>query len=83
MIKEGMLSQRVKEEKEEVLAVTPQVDIERVKFLLETYEETEGEPVVLRRAKFFHKLCTQKTIFIDNNPIWNQQEVAPSALYIS
>lgn len=68
MTKEEKLSQRVRREKEDVLAASPQVDIERVKFLLETYKETEGEPVILRRAKFFNKLCTRKTIFIDNNP---------------
>lgn len=58
------LSDRVRREKEELLSATPRVDIERVKFLLEAYEETEGQPAVIRRARFFDKLCSQKIIFI-------------------
>ena len=63
------LSQRVAKEKEVSLSAPPQVDIERTKFQLESFAETEGQPEVIRRAKFFHKLCCEKGIFIDDNPI--------------
>jgi len=63
------LSDRVKLEKEELLSALPQLDTERIRFLLDVFKETEGEPTIIRRAKFFHRLCTQKTIFIDNNPL--------------
>jgi len=65
----GTLSDRVQKERDTLLSATPQVDIDRLKFLLEVYHETEGQPPVIRRAKLFHKLCCQKGIFIDDNPI--------------
>jgi len=63
------LSERVRREKEELLSAPPKLDTERLKFLLEVYRETEGEPEVIRRAKLFDRLCSEKTIFIDNNPL--------------
>jgi formate C-acetyltransferase len=68
-IPQKSLSERVIREKEELLSAQPRLDIERLKFMLETYKETEGEPEVMRRAKLFERLCSQKTISIDNNPI--------------
>ncbi len=62
-------SERVRQEKEALLSATPRIDVERLKFLLEVYEESEGQPLVIRRAKVFHKLCSEKTIFIDSNPL--------------
>lgn len=65
------LNERVRRLKEEfaLASTSPQIDTERVKFLLEIYRETETEPTIIRRAKLFHKLCSEKTIFIDENPI--------------
>ena len=64
-----MLSERVKREKEELLSAKPQIDIERIKFLLEVYRKTEGQPPAIQRAKLFEKLCSEKAIYIDDNPI--------------
>lgn len=65
----GTLSERVKREKEETLSAIPRVDIDRIKFLLEVYQESEGQPTVIRRAKLFHRLCCERGIFIDDNPL--------------
>ena len=67
------LTERVRKEKEELLSAPANIDIERIKFLLEVYQETEGQPDIIRRAMLFHKLCTEKTIFIDDNPIVGTQ----------
>ncbi len=65
----SLLSERVRKEKEELLSAPPHLDIERIKFMLEVYGETEGEPEAIRRAKFFDKVCSEKTIYIDDNPL--------------
>ena len=65
----SMLSERVKREREELLTATPHVDIEKIRFQLEIEEEARGQPPVIRIAKLFHKLCSEKEIFIDGNPI--------------
>ncbi|MFC2003494.1 pyruvate formate lyase family protein, partial [Chloroflexota bacterium] len=65
----GTLSERVRKEKEELLSTPAQIDVERLKFLLEAYRETEMQPTVMRRAKLFHRICSEKTIYIDDNPI--------------
>jgi len=65
----GVLSERVKREKEELLSAPPQIDTERIKVLLEVYQETKIQPNVIRRAKLFNKLCCEKTLYIDGNPI--------------
>jgi formate C-acetyltransferase len=48
---------------------TPRIDTERLQLLLEVYKETEGQPPVIRASKLFYKLCSEKAIFIDGNPI--------------
>jgi formate C-acetyltransferase len=62
-------SDRVRREKEELFSAPPQIDTERIKILLEVYKETEGQPTAIRRAKLFHRMCCEKTIYIDGNPI--------------
>ena len=65
----GKLSERVAKEKEALLSAEPRIDIERDKALWEAYQETDGQPAVMRQAAFFNKLCCEKTIYIDDNPI--------------
>ncbi|MDP2645649.1 MAG: pyruvate formate lyase family protein, partial [Desulfobacterales bacterium] len=62
-------SERVLREKEELLAAEPKIDVQRLIALLEVYEQTAGQPPVAQVSKLFHKLCLEKEIFIDNNPI--------------
>ena len=63
------LSKRVARMKEEMLSLSPRVDTQRIKVTLEVYEKTKGQPPVILRAKVFEKLCLEKSIFIDDNPI--------------
>ncbi len=65
----GVLSERVKREKETLLSAPPQIDTERIKILLDVYWETKIEPAIIRRATLFHRLCSEKTLYIDENPI--------------
>lgn len=64
-----VLSERVRREKEELLSAPPQIDTERIEILLDVYQEPRIQPAVMRRATLFHRLCSEKTIYIDNNPI--------------
>ena len=59
--------ERVKALRQRVTEVSSRVDPERYKYLLEVYRETEGEPNVIRRAKFYERFLREKTIFIDDN----------------
>jgi pyruvate formate-lyase/glycerol dehydratase family glycyl radical enzyme len=68
-VEEGMLSERVKREKEELLSAQPQIDTERLELLLDTYREGSMKPPIMHRAELFNRLCSEKTIYIDRNPI--------------
>jgi formate C-acetyltransferase len=65
----GLLSKRAKKEKEALLSATPHIDVEKLRFQFEVYRENEGQPSVTRMAKLFQKLCHEKSIFIDDNPL--------------
>ena len=67
--KEELLSPRVKKEKEALLSASPQIDTERLEILLDLYQHDGTEANIIRRAKLFNRLCSEKTIFIDDNPI--------------
>jgi len=66
---QSLLGRRVAEEKEALLSATPRIDIERDRCMVAAYAETEGLPMVIRQGHSFRKLCAEKTIFIDGNPI--------------
>lgn len=40
------------------------LDLERARLITESYKETEGEPIILRRAKAFANLFDKKTLYI-------------------
>ncbi|MBU2608386.1 MAG: hypothetical protein KKF26_03635 [Chloroflexi bacterium] len=63
------LSDRVRGLRENLFSRSPQLSTQRLRFLKETYQETEGLPAVLRRAKLLEKVLKGMTIFIDDNPI--------------
>lgn len=64
------MSDWVRRERENLLTSPAQIDTEKTKFLLQVYRENEGKvPPVMLRAKLFHKLCSERTIFIDGNPL--------------
>ena len=64
-----MLSERVRNLRQSLVETRPNLSCERLHYLRESYEETEGQPTVIRRAKCFEKYLEGMTIFIDENPI--------------
>lgn len=48
---------------------TPEVDIERARIYTQSYQETEGEDTILRRAKAFKKYCEERKINIPENQL--------------
>ena len=77
----SLLSERVRGLKEDVVSNPQVLDVERCKFLLETYRETEGEPTIVRRAKLFEKILLNKTIYIDENIFVGSQGKGKQAIY--
>ncbi|MFC1907542.1 pyruvate formate lyase family protein, partial [Chloroflexota bacterium] len=67
--REDLLSPRVKKAKEQLLSYAPQVDTKRLEILLDVYQNDGTDPNIVRRAKVFHRLCSERDIFIDDNPI--------------
>ena len=65
----SLLSNRVRQLRESLLDTKVRVSWERARHLKESYDETDGESVPMRRAKFFQKHLRERTVFIDDNPI--------------
>lgn len=47
----------------------PEVDIERAKIYTASYKSTEGENIIIRRAKAFKKYCEERSINIPNHQL--------------
>lgn len=62
-------SWRIQKLKEKVLHATPSIDVENARILTESFQQTEGEPLVLRKAKAFYAQCVSKTIFIQDDEL--------------
>jgi len=58
------ITERTRQLRDTMLAVTPKLCAERARLYTESWKETEGEPVVIRRAKAFDKVLSEMTIFI-------------------
>ena len=69
VMKERKLSERVQTIKQRLLTDTPRVSVEKIKLQLEIYQENDGQPSIIKRARLFHRLCCEKAIFIDDNPL--------------
>lgn len=50
--------------KNRVLSTRPEVDLENARILTESFMETDGEPLVIQKAKAFKKQCEEKTVTI-------------------
>ena len=68
--------------KEFLLNAPQKVDTERLKFLLEAYEEYGSEPVILLRARLFEKVLLNKTLYLDDNPIVGTVTGQPAGVYV-
>lgn len=55
---------RIMRLKTRVLSTKPEMDLENARLLTEGFRGTEGEPLVLRKAKAFRKQCLLKTVTI-------------------
>lgn len=55
---------RIERMKKRVLETKPEMDLENARILTESFKETEGKPLVLRKAEAFRKQCMDKTIKI-------------------
>ncbi|MEG2172844.1 MAG: glycyl radical protein [Desulfovibrionaceae bacterium] len=60
---------RVKELKNFLMNAPQVMDPERLRCLLDVYEEFAGEPVYYIRAKLFERVLLTKKIFFDGNPL--------------
>lgn len=56
--------ERIKRLKNRVLQTRPEMDLENARILTEGFNEAEGEPLVVRKAKAFRKQCLEKTVTI-------------------
>lgn len=65
---------RIKRLKERVLATYPEIDLENARILTESFMETEGEPLVIRKAKAFRRQCQEKTV-----KIWDDELIVGNA----
>lgn len=56
--------ERIGRLKKRVLGTKPAMDLEPGKILTESFKTTEGEPLILRKAKAFREQCRQKSVTI-------------------
>jgi pyruvate formate-lyase/glycerol dehydratase family glycyl radical enzyme len=71
--KVNVLTDRVKKRKQEYLAAIPHLCAERSRLVTESWKETEGMPVVLRRAKLFQKIMEGISV-----TIWDDELIVGS-----
>ena len=63
------LEQRIQDQKAALLDTSQNMDPERLKFLVETYDECKGESVFITRAKMIEKVLNNKKIYL-RQPGW-------------
>lgn len=66
---EGVMTERIAKLKASIIETPVVHDSERLKFLLEVYKETDGEPTIIRRAKLMDRILSCKTIYLDEFPL--------------
>ncbi len=62
--KMSQVSERVKMLREKYLSTIPEISVQRALLVTESYQETWGRPMVMRRAKAFEKILTDMDICI-------------------
>ena len=60
--------ERIHYMKDRVVNKKPEMDLENARILTESFQETAGEPLCIRKAKAFRKQCQEKTI-----QIWDKE----------
>ena len=66
--------QRINRLKKRVLETRPEMDLENSRLLTQAFLESEGEPLVVRKAKAFRKQCQEKTVII-----WDDELIVGSS----
>ena len=72
---------RVDRLKEQFRSTPREVDFERVRIMTEVYEDTAGDPQILRRAKFLATLLERKKLYIDDNLFVGAMAGSVNAMY--
>lgn len=57
-------TERVNRLRERLMETIPRVDAERAVLVTKAYQETEGQPMVIRRARALEKILSEMTVFI-------------------
>ena len=60
--------ERIRLIKDRVVNTRPEMDLENAKIMTESFKETAGEPLCIRKAKAFRRQCREKTV-----KIWDQE----------
>ncbi|MBE0478184.1 glycyl radical protein [Candidatus Aerophobetes bacterium] len=60
---------RTRKLNEELLSVRPEICIERARLVTISYQETEGEPMIIRRAKALAKILREMSIFVQKDQL--------------
>ena len=69
--------------KQALFDARPQIESDRAVLLTQSYMETEGEPMVIRRAKAFKNICEKLPVTIrDNELIVGSSTVASKSCQI-
>lgn len=56
--------QLIKERRDETIFTIPEICSERARLVTQVYQETEGFPILIRRAKALEKILSEMAIFI-------------------
>jgi pyruvate formate-lyase/glycerol dehydratase family glycyl radical enzyme len=65
MIPQRAISPRVERIKERLQRTAPQICSDRVRLITAAYQDTENEPMILRRAKALDRILREMTIYIN------------------
>ncbi len=60
---------RVEAIRERFIAITPEICVERAQLITASYQETEDQPILIRRARALEKILDNMTIFIQPDEI--------------
>ena len=60
---------RVQRVRKDLMAVAPTICPERALLITESYQQTEGEPYILRKAKALKNILANMSIYIEDNQL--------------
>lgn len=72
----------IKDLKARTISLKQSHDVERIKYLNETYHKYVGAPEIILRAKTYEKLLNNKTLYIDDNLFVGSLASKPGAFYL-